>query len=51
MTIEELRAVPLELLIEYIIAANEYARPDIVAIRIIATLNAMGWKIEREAAA
>jgi hypothetical protein len=47
MTIDELKLAPIEVVLEQIIENNEGVTASIVADRIMAVINALGWKVER----
>ena len=48
MTIDELKAAPIDVVLEQIIENNEGVPPHIVAARILSVLSTLGWKVERK---
>lgn len=45
MTIDELKAAPIEVVLEEILIENEYVPRDVLALRIVSVLDALGWII------
>ena len=48
MTIEDLKAAPIEVVVAECIKANEDRMPDVAASNLLAALAALGWKITRK---
>lgn len=48
MTIDELRAAPIVVVLEHIIENNQDVTSSIVADRIVSVLDTLGWKVERK---
>jgi hypothetical protein len=48
VTIEDLKAAPIDVVLTEAIKANEDRTPEVAAANILAALAALGWKITRK---